>query len=309
LPGGNSDKGLGADRNELYYSLTQSSQYIDWWHAPVPGENFDHEGNLASLIIKPGVIYGLSQKLNLFINTTLGTRIMNWHGENESVHHRDEHTHENFSNAIGGIFGDSKLILRYLIKNTGAGDGYRTILGGGITIPSKNTLTKSPFLKVDDEYVPHRHFSMSNGTYNLISDFQLYYKRSANPVFFGGSITVEKPLSENEYYYLPPTSVRVLFSTIYKRFDKLDGSMDMSLGIESLSKAYWHDKPSPNSSALVIIPSIGYLFNIKKGALSISIQKPIFITGSFAGNEGDIAQKTNIWQLILSFRSIPKILN
>ena len=310
LPGGSSDKGLGADKNEIFYSLTQSTQYIDWWHAPIPEENFDHKGNLITTIIRPGIIYGLNNKVNLSINTALGLRIMNFNKGNESVHHRDEHTANDFNNAQGGILGDTKVIFRYLLKNTGAGDGYRIILGSGIIVPSKNNLTKSPFLKSNGSYPPHRHFSMSNGTYNLISDIQLYYKRSANPVFFGGNISIDKPLRENKYSYIPGTSLKAVFSTIYKRFDSLDGSLYLSFGIENLSKEHWNGIPTPNSSALIITPSLGYLFSTKKGVLSFSLQKPIFIEGSFNVNESELDQRTGVWQLVLSFRSMAtKIIN
>ena len=235
---------------------------------------------------------------------------MNFNKDNESVHHRDEHSASDFDNAKGGILGDSRILLRYLLKNIGAGDGYRIIFGSGITLPSKNNLTKNPFLKSDDAFIPNRHFSMSNGTYNLISDIQFYYKRSANPVFFGGNFSIEKPIRENEYFYMPRTSLKAVFSTIYKRFDKLDGSLDLSLGVESLSKEYWHGIPSPNSSALIITPSLGYLFSTSKGVLSISMQKPIFIEGSFNINEGDLDQSTSAWQMVLSFRSmVTKIVN
>ena len=310
LPGGSSDKGLGANKDEIFYSLTQSTQYIDWWHAPVPGENFEHKGNLITSIIRPGLIYGLNNKVNLSISTALGLRTMNFDKDNESVHHRDEHSASDFDNAKGGILGDSRIILRYLLKNTGAGDGYRIILGSGITLPSKNNLTKSPFLKNDEAFTPHRHFSMSNGTYNIISDIQFYYKRSANPVFFGGNFSIEKPINENEYFYMPRTSLKAVFSTIYKRFDKLDGSLDLSLGVESLSKEYWNGIPSPNSSALIVTPSLGYLFSTRKGVLSISLQKPAFMKGSFNINEGDLEQSTGVWQMVLSFRSMAtKIVN
>jgi len=310
LPGGSSDKGLGANKDEIFYSLTQSTQYIDWWHAPVPGENFEHKGNLITSIIRPGLIYGLNNKVNLSISTALGLRTMNFDKDNESVHHRDEHSASDFDNAKGGILGDSRIILRYLLKNTGAGDGYRIILGSGITLPSKNNLTKSPFLKSNEAFIPHRHFSMSNGTYNIISDIQFYYKRSANPVFFGGNFSIEKPINENEYFYMPRTSLKAVFSTIYKRFDKLDGSLDLSLGVESLSKEYWNGIPSPNSSALIVTPSLGYLFSTRKGVLSISLQKPAFMKGSFNINEGDLEQSTGVWQMVLSFRSMAtKIVN
>ncbi len=306
MPGGDSDKGLGASKNEIYFLLENSTQYIDWWHEPVPGEKFDHEGSLLSFVLRPGINYGISDKFNLYANTVIGIRSMDWFGNNQSIHHRDEHTGDNFDNAIGGVLGDSKIILRYLLKNTGAGDGYRIILGSGIIIPSKNTLTIDPFLKTKkDEYFPHRHFSLSDGTYNSISDVQIFYKRSSNPVFFGGSLSFNKPFKHNKYSYLPPTSVKLILSAIYKRFDSIDSSIDLSIGVQSLSKAYWNNIPSPNSDALVITPSFSYLFNLKKGAISIGIQKPIFISGSFAGNEGDIDQTTEVWQLVLSYRSTP----
>jgi len=303
LPGGNTDKGLGANKSEIYLSLQNSTQYIDWWHEPVPGEDFDHEGSLLSLIFHPGIIYGLSDKINIYASTTLGIRTMDWFGANHSVHHRNEGSNNDFINANGGILGDSKIIARYLMKNTGAGDGYRIIIGGGMVFPSKNTITINPFLTTDGEYPPHRHFSMSNGTYNLITDLQVYYKRSSNPVFYGGSLSFEKPFDENDYLYLPPTKIEVVFSTIYKRFDSLDGSVDLSVGVQSLSQAYWNNESSPNSEAFVVTPSFSYLFNLKKGAISIGIQKPIFITGSFSGNEGDIDQETKVWQFVLSYRS------
>ena len=90
MPGGNTDKGLGAKKNEIYLSLQNSTQYIDWWHEPVPGEDFDHEGSLFSFILHPGVIYGLSNKINIYASTAFGIRTMDWFGTNHSVHHRDE---------------------------------------------------------------------------------------------------------------------------------------------------------------------------------------------------------------------------
>ena len=309
LPGGNSNKGLGANKGELYYSLVQSNQHIDWWHDPVPGEDFVHKGNLITSILRPGIIYGLDDKINLSISTVLGIRSMGFKGNNISAHHRNENSATDFDNANGGILGDSRFTLNYLLKNTGVGDGYRVILGGGITIPSKNTLIKSPFIKINNTHEPHRHFSMSKGTYNTISEIQIYYKQSANPVFIGGNISYEKPIAENEYYYTPQTSLKSVFSVIYKRFDTLDGSLDLSFGIESLSEEYWNGVPSPNSSALILTPSVGYLFSTKKGAIGINIQRPIFLEGSFSAYAGDMDQGTSVWQIVLSFRSMASKLN
>ena len=141
MPGGNSDKGLGAEKNQIYLSLENANQYVDWQHGAIPGENFIHEGSLSSFFLRPGAIYGLTNKLNVYLNTTIGIRTMGWFTDNHSIHHRSENTSSDFDNAIGGLLGDSKIILRYLWKNTGAGDGYRIIFGNGLTIPSKNMLT------------------------------------------------------------------------------------------------------------------------------------------------------------------------
>ena len=305
MPGGNSDKGLGAEKNQIYLSLENASQYIDWQHGAIPGENFIHEGSLSSFFLRPGAIYGLTNKLNVYLNTTIGIRTMGWFTDNHSIHHRSENTSSDFDNAIGGLLGDSKIILRYLWKNTGAGDGYRIIFGNGLTVPSKNMLTINPFKKIDNEYLAHRHFSMTFGTYNFISDVQLFYKRSSNPVFFGGILILEKPIKENAYMFIPGTKIDLVLSAAYKRYDKLDGSIDLSVGMQYLSQSYWENEPSPNSKSIMITPSISYLFNLKKGALSIGLQTPFFIDGSFAGNEGDIDQDIKVLQMVLSYRSNP----
>ena len=305
MPGGNSDKGLGAEKNQIYLSFENASQYIDWQHGAIPGENFIHEGSLSSFFLRPGAIYGLTNKLNVYLNTTIGIRTMGWFTDNHSVHHRSENTSSDFDNAIGGLLGDSKIILRYLWKNTGAGDGYRIIFGNGLTIPSKNMLTINPFKKIDNEYLAHRHFSMTFGTYNFISDLQLFYKRSSNPVFFGGILILEKPIKENAYMFIPGTKIDLVLSAAYKRYDKLDGSIDLSVGMQYLSQSYWENEPSPNSKSIMITPSISYLFNLKKGALSVGLQTPFFINGSFAGNEGDIDQDVKVLQMVLSYRSNP----
>ena len=52
-------------------------------------------------------------------------------------------------------------------------------------------------------------------------------------------------------------------------------------------------------------PSITYLFGTKVGAVAINLQKPVFITGSFSSNEGDIKQRSDVWQLAISLRFIP----
>ena len=62
----------------------------------------------------------------------------------------------------------------------------------------------------------------------------------------------------------------------------------------------------PNSESLVISPSIGYLFNTRFGAVALNLQKPFMIFGSFVQNEGDIDQRSNMWQISLALRFLSK---
>ena len=93
---------------------------------------------------------------------------------------------------------------------------------------------------------------------------------------------------------------------IYKTCDKLDSSVDLSLSLQSLSHSYWDNKQVSNSDAIIMTPSFGYLFNVKKGAISIGIQKPYFLSGGFGLNDGEIEQTVKAWQLVLAYRSMAK---
>ena len=63
---------------------------------------------------------------------------------------------------------------------------------------------------------------------------------------------------------------------------------------------------SPNTESIVLSPSLTYLVGLKFGSMAINIQKPIFLTGSFAGNEGEIKQRINAWQVELTFKIVQK---
>lgn len=305
MPVGESDKGIGALKNQFYYGIQSSFTYIDWWHDPIGKELFDHSGSLNTFIIRPSILYGISDKWNLMVTSTLGLRMMNWDLSDESIHHRSETSLSEFDNASGSILGDSKIILRYLVKNTGLKNGYRIYTGGGLTIPSNSVLTSDPYFLNGNEPTKHRHFSLSNGTYNYILESQIYYKRNFNPTFYGGFLVIEKPVSKSEYGYLPPTITNLSLSAIYKRFDDIDSSVGYGLNILQTSQGYWNGIAAPNTKSTTVSPSITYLFGTKIGAVALNLQKPIFISGAFSSNEGDIKQGSSVWQLTVSLRFIP----
>ena len=230
---------------------------------------------------------------------------MNWNQANVSIHHRTESSSSDFHNANGGILGDSKIMIRYLIKNQGIGTGFRVYTGGGITIPSNNQLTSDPYFLKNDEVKEHRHFSLSSGTFNYNIETQIYYKKLTNPTFLGGFIILERPLSESKYGYLPPTNLNIALSMIYKRFDNIDSSMGYGLNILHTTQGYWNNLEAPNTKSTSISPSISFLFGSKFGAIALNLQKPIFIDGAFASNEGDMDQGSNIWRFSFSLRGMP----
>jgi hypothetical protein len=305
LPVGESDKGIGALKKQFYYGIQSHFTYLDWWHDPIGKEIFDHSGSLNTFLIRPSILYGISDKWNLMVTSTLGLRMMNWNVSDASIHHRTETSLSEFDNANGSVLGDSKIILRYLVKNTGMQNGFRIYTGGGLTIPSNSVLTSDPYFLNSNTPTKHRHFSLSNGTYNYIFENQVYYKRNINPTFYGGFLIIEKPFTKSEYGYLPPTTTSLSLSAIYKRFDNIDSSIGYGINILQTSQGYWNGIPAPNTKSTTVSPSITYLFSTKFGAVALNLQKPIFISGTFASNEGDIKQGSSVWQLSISLRFIP----
>ena len=304
MPVGKADKGVGAMKGIVYYGVQLQSMFIDWWHDPVEGEPFKHSGLLNTYLIRPSIIYGVSDKFNIMASTAIGMRSMIWTGSKTSVHHRTESTLTDFKNAEPGMLGDTQLLIRYLAKNDGLGEGSRVILGGGLSVPSKSQLTADPFFLNGEEKGEHRHFSMSSGTYKYVLESQIFFKQPANPVFYGGFITFERALKESEHGYLPPSLLNASLSTTFKRFDAMDSSIGYGLGLLQSGKGYWNGKEEPNSESLSLIPSVSFLVNSRFGALSFNLQKPVFIKGVFITNEGDIKQGSNIWQFAISLRKV-----
>ena len=291
-------------KGTIYYGVQLQSMFIDWWHDPVEGEPFKHSGLLNTYLVRPSIIYGASDKINLMASTSIGVRSMVWNGGKNSVHHRTESTLTDFKNAEPGMLGDTQLIVRYLAKNDGSGEGSRVILGGGVSVPSKSQLTADPFFLNGEEKGEHRHFSMSSGAYKYILESQMFFKQPVNPVFYGGFIMYERALKESEYGYLPPPLLNASLSATFKRFDAMDSSIGYGLGLLQSGKGYWNGKEEPNSESLSLIPSVSFLVNSRFGALSFNLQKPVFIKGAFITNEGDIKQGSNIWQFAISLRKV-----
>ena len=302
MPVGESDKGFSAQKGDIYFGVQTSFTTINWWHEALEAEQFEHSGLLNTYLLQPKGIFGISEKFNIAYSTTLGLREMHWYVAEESIHHRDENTRSNFLNAIGSVLGDSRFILRYLLKDAGTEMGYRIYTGGGLVIPGSSVLTSDPFFLSGELLKEHRHFSLSSGAYKAIMETQMFLKRNVNPVFLGGFIVIDYPITKSKYGYFPPIATSVSLSASFMRYDQLMSSIDIGLTMSHSSHGKWNGLPETNSESLVLSPSIGYLFNTKFGAVALNLQKPFMIFGAFVQNEEDIDQRSDVWQISLALR-------
>ena len=289
------------------FGLDNSNQYIDWWHDAIPGsgEGFDHEGTITSVIVNPSLTIGLSNYWNTTINQTLGRRTMTWAGDTTTIHHRDEGTESNYNNAIGGYLGDTKFMVRYLVFNDGQGPGKRLFLGGGLILPSKNTLSSDPFFLNDkSKETDHRHFALSEGVYKGCFEIQLFKKKVTNPVFMGGTIYVEKALAENNYGFKASDIYDLSFTAFSKKIAAINGSLGTNVITRHTTDAYWNGFRAPNSRATVVTVGFGGLWNLTVGGISLNIQKPFFIEGVFSGIESEVDQRVGVWQMSMSYRRL-----
>ena len=307
------------------FTLNGSSQYIIWGHdalASEPEEIGDHLGTLESYILTPGMIIGLTDYLNFSYNQTIGVRSMSWDNDEESDHHRDESSltdyinSEGFAQALGGAVGDARIKLRYLYKNTGMKEGNRIYFGLGALIPSKNILTESPFFEPEDLSNPaewtgeHRHFSLSDGAYKGLLEFQIFNKRFTNPVFYGLTTNIEIPISQSEYEFMPGISYSFTSSLIYnnmkyspkKSFNFIPLGFSFGLSFAGLTEASWHGIPTPNSESKILVPSFGGIWKLGKGSASISLRKPIFISGMIGSDDDPLNNETNAFEIVLGYR-------
>ena len=182
-------------------SANMNLQHIDWSHGATEDEDFDHWGHLNSTILMPSITIGLSDYWNINYTQIIAVRKMGFGPHQESQHHRDESSLDNFVNANGGWLGDGKLKFKYLLNNTGMLAGNRTFLGLGLSIPSDNVLTSSPFFPSEDEVEEHRHFALSDGVYRGLFEFQYFNKTNYNPSFWGIKTEVAIPITESDYGY------------------------------------------------------------------------------------------------------------
>ena len=300
-------------------------QHIIWSHDELDYEQFIHRGLLNSFTLNPRVTIGLSDRINITLSQVIGVRKMRFDAQ-ESIHHRTESTLTDFYKsdanetlqARGGLFGDFKLKMKFLHKDTGMKEGWRIYSGFGVVVPSKAVLLADPFkspvadisldfnedgeinglddLNEDGENnildawftgdYDHRHFSLSNGVYKTSFEFQIFKKQFSNPIFYGAVLSCDIPLQESESGYLPGINYSINSSMVFERssykqdeFNLLPGGFLYGLSYIGVEEASWDGTPTPNSRSMMLVPSIGGIWPLDKGSFSLSFQKPFFVKG------------------------------
>ena len=329
-----------------------SYQNFDWWHQEIddayqPGTNtlegFEHEGLFINKSINLGFTIGLSDYWNLTFSQLIADRCMEWNGgvftgeedyfdsdiheigDSKSVHHRSECSSTDFIDgnntiAFGGYLGDANLNFKYLLYNQGKGPGSRVFIGGGLIIPSKATLTESPWVKTfydhDNDpntediltYSPHRHFYLSDGAYKISTEIQFFKKRIKKPVFWGGTFSINTPINKSDYGFKPSTRYELSLMALSGPLRHVESSMFMlsSIGL-NFTMAYsgpseWNGERTPNSEAILYIPGISFLFGSDIGTFGLNFQKGY--EDYLQKSPDDIEETNKIYSISLSYRKV-----
>jgi len=360
LPVGNSERGVGLGPGDIMIFADYNTQHFDWWHEEVNQdmnnptafvpftdipEDFEHEGVLENETLNLGLTIGLGDYWNITVSQIISERCMIWDGpiwesvddagfnsnhqigDSKTVHHRTECSSTDFISpydgeikTFGGYFGDTRLNFKYLLENTGKGVGPRIFFGTGITIPSDNTMTESPWVKSiydhdnDDDtpdvlaYTPHRHFYLSDGTYKMFFEGQFFKKRAKMPVFWGGTFNYEFPLGESDYGFTPSKKYELSLlalsgpiKAIKTNFFHIT-SIGVNLSMVHSSESEWEGQgKTPNSEATAFIPGVSILFGSKAGTFGINIQKGY---EKYAKNPGSLDEKVDINSITISYRRL-----
>ena len=288
-------------------SIDAAYQNLDWEHSPIGNEDYWHRGLLESRVITPALTIGLSDYFNLTIAQSIGIRIMNYDeidGVEPTSHHRDESSDTDYYNANGGVLGDLKLLLRYLILNDGM-QGNRLFLGSGLIIPSSSKLTKSPFIKDSNgNYDDHRHFAMSEGTYQWIGELQFFRKLTPPIVFWGASSVLTLPLKENSEGYLSPLRLDLSLSFLTQKIKLINASLGFYIQYRYSGHEQWDGLIQDNSEGHVLTPGTGLIWSTKnKLGVSVNILFPKLISNSnLSAIEADVTNNLTAYQITLGLR-------
>ena len=266
-------------------------QNIEWWHSELEASGDDHEGNLNSSLAEVNATYGISGNWNLSVDVMTGIRSMDFYRD-ANIHHRDE-------NKKG--MGDTRITLRYLVENTTFGPGQRIFIGGGLVLPSSNSLTENPFA-LGSEGKEHSHFNLSEGVVKGHAEFQ-YFRRSEGSIFPGGVLKVDVPLETNQYGFKPGVQFSGAALLYFQTKSFWGGIPFFQMLGQYRNPAIWDGEEAPNSGGSVLQLGGGLTFATNGYLLTVSVRTPVYFKASVTSQEEiEVTSKTDVWGLSLSIR-------
>ena len=275
------------------FGSSTNFQYIDWWHEELPESDGEHEGTLSSIIPELNLNIGLTDNWNLEMAFTGGTRWMDFAGDPNSIHHRNE--------SVNGL-GDTRITLRHLVLNEAFGPGERMFIGAGLIVPSKNTLTGDPFSlgKLGSEHI---HFSLSEGVYKTSVELQ-YFKRTHSSIFYGSVLRWTTPVTQNEYGFISGSQLDISVMAYLQSKSILKGMPFLTISGLFRTPDYWNGENTPNSGASILQIGVGEIWKVGNNVVSFSVRAPIIFSSGVAaeGQGGDIDSDAKAWFGGLSIR-------
>ena len=279
------------DKGELLIGSNFSSQFINWGHGPLPDDTTGaHDGNLNSNIGDFSLNYGLSENWNIETTMSFGIREMDYFGR-KTDHHRDE--------SKTGL-GDIGLTLRYISSNISFGPGTRLFFGGGVIIPSNNTVKKNPFKIPIKE---HTHFDISEGAFKLVGEIQ-YFKRDTLPIVKGGILKYSSALTENDYSFMPGYQLDAVAMFYWQTKQIFKGIPQFSLIGQKRGVDHWEGDVTPNSGGLLVIGAAGLMWNLDPHHFTFSFRMPIYQKLNMVQEESSIENHADMWGFSLSYRTV-----
>ena len=270
-----------------------SSQFIDWGHGAILPDTTAHEGSLNTKFVELNFNYGFSENWNIETVFSIGSRSMDFRGDQNSVHHRNE-------SKTG--FGDTKITLRYLSSNVSFGPGTRLFFGGGVIIPSDNVIKENPFrLGQEDEI--HSHFDLSEGAFKILGEIQ-YFKRDKSPIVKGGILKYTTAIKENKYSFTPGYQLDGLAMVYWQTKEIFKGIPQFSLIGQKRGVNVWEGNNAPNSGGFVILGEIGLMWNFDPHHFTFSFRIPIYQKLNMVQEESSIENHADMWGFSLSYRTV-----
>ncbi len=279
------------DKGKLLVGSNFSAQYIDWGHGALDSTGA-HKGTLDSYVSDININYGLTDKWNLEMNMIIGKRTMHF-PQGENIHHRDE--------SRSGI-GNISINLRYVSSNISFGPGTSLFFGGGIVIPSNNTLKEDPFL-AGDEGETHTHFEMSEGAFRLSGEAQ-YFKRDSSAIFSGGILKYSFAPKENDYSFLPGYQIDAIAISYWQTQQVFGGIPQFALIGQKRGVDYWNGDSAPNSGGFIVDGSVGLMWNLGDQHFTISVRAPLYQELNMVNEGSSVENHTDMWGFSFSYRTV-----